>query len=56
MKNAYEFRERYSEDGKRTLREWAIGPIVPWCLVVLVALLIGKVLNVPSTFWQLFKL
>jgi hypothetical protein len=55
MKNAFEFRERFSQDGKCTLRERFIGPIVPWCIVALVALLAGKALNIPSTFWQLFK-
>lgn len=59
MKNAYEFREHYGRDGKCTLRERVVGPIVPWCIVavvvVLASVLTGKALTIPSTFWQLFK-
>jgi hypothetical protein len=60
MKNAFEFRERYDRDGKCTLRERVVGPIVPWCIVAIFLLLAGvitgRALTIPSTFRQLFKL
>lgn len=55
MKNAYEHREYFGRDGRCTLRERSIGPIVPWCIVALVAILMGKALTLPSGFWQFLK-
>lgn len=55
MKNAYECKEEYGRDGRCIRRERAIGPIVPWSVVVLVALLMGKAFDLPSVFWHMFN-
>lgn len=55
MKNAYECREQFSREGKYLRRERAIGPIVVWAIVVLIAMATGQLLNIPSAFWHLFK-
>jgi hypothetical protein len=57
VKNAYECKVEYSRDGKRlTKRERSIGPIVPWSIVALVALLMGRaVIELPPSFWSFFK-
>jgi hypothetical protein len=53
MRNAYEIRETYSTAGKRLSRERVIGPIVPWAIVVLVALLSGRgIVTLPESFWR----
>ena len=58
MRNAYELREDYGKDGRCTHRERVIGPIVPWCFVAILVLLVfaitGRAPSVPSSFWQLF--
>jgi len=54
MKNAFEFKEEFSRDGKCLKRERAIGPIVVWAIVVLVAMATGQLLNIPSACWHLF--
>jgi hypothetical protein len=56
VKNAYEWKEHYGKDGKCISRERAVGPIVPWSIVVLAGMLLGQVFKIPSGFWQLFKL
>ena len=48
MKNAYECNEQFSRDGKCLNRERRIGPIVPWAIVVILALLLGKALDAPA--------
>ena len=55
MKNAYECKEQFSREGKCLKRERAIGPIVVWAIVVLIAMATGQLLNIPSVFWHLFK-
>ncbi|HEY1183095.1 MAG TPA: hypothetical protein VGE89_02855 [Bryobacteraceae bacterium] len=55
VKNAYECREEYGRDGKCLKRERAIGPIVAWMIVALVALIAGKALGLPTVFWQALK-
>jgi len=59
VRNAYELREDYGRDGKCTHRERNIGPIVPWCIVAILALLVSiltsKAPAIPGTFWQLLK-
>jgi hypothetical protein len=55
MKNAYECKEQFSRDGKCLRRERAIGPIVVWAIVVLIAMATGQLLNIPDAFWHLFK-
>jgi hypothetical protein len=56
MRNACEFREQFGEDGRRTVRQWAIGPIVPLCIlgifVLLVCALTGKAITIPAPIWQ----
>jgi len=54
MKNAYEFREHFNGDGKCISRERAIGPIVIWAIIAIVAMATGHPLNIPSV-WQYFK-
>jgi hypothetical protein len=54
VKNAYELKEFFNRDGKCLRRERAIGPIVVWAIVVLVALATGQLLNIPSAFWHFF--
>jgi hypothetical protein len=52
MKNAWERREEYTTDGRKLRRrETAIGPIVPWSIVVILALFLGGAAPPPS-FWQ----
>lgn len=55
MKNAYECKEKFSRDGKCLERERAIGPIVVWAIVILVAMATGQLLNLPAVFLHLFK-
>jgi len=55
VKNAYEFKEEYGRDGKCLKRERAIGAIVIWGVVALVALATGKVLDLSAAFWHLVK-
>lgn len=55
MKNAYEYKEQFSRDGKLLRRERAIGPIVVWAVVVVIAMATGQLLNIPSWFWHLLK-
>jgi hypothetical protein len=55
MKNAYECKEQFSRDGKCLRRERAIGPIVVWAIVVLIAMATGQLLNIPAAFWHLLK-
>ena len=55
MKNAYECKEQFGADGRRLKRERAVGPIVPWCIVVLVAILLGQALDIPAVAWKLFR-
>ena len=56
MKNAYEFKVEYGQDGKCLRREWAVGPIAIGGVVTLFALFTGRAfVMVPSSFWQLFK-
>jgi len=54
VKNAYECKEEYSPNGKCLKRERAIGPIVPWAVVVVLAILAGY--SLPAAFWQMVKL
>jgi hypothetical protein len=55
-RNAFERKEEYGRDGKCIKREWAVGPIVPWAIVALTALALGKGLfNLPPVFWESFK-
>jgi hypothetical protein len=43
MQNAYECKEEYSADGNRLVRrERSIGPGVPWAIVFIVALVLGR--------------
>ncbi len=42
MKNAYEWKSEYSPSGKCIKREWAIGPIAIWAMVVIIVALFGK--------------
>ena len=53
VKNAYEFEEEFANDGKCRKRKRAVGPIVVWGLVVIIALALGRAL--PTGFWQMFK-
>lgn len=53
MKNAYEFEEEYTNDGKCHKRKRIVGPIVVWGLVAIIALFLGQAL--PSGFWQVLK-
>jgi hypothetical protein len=53
VKNACECKVEYGRDGKCLKKEWAIGPIVPWALVAIAALLLGQAL--PVSFWQFLK-
>jgi hypothetical protein len=56
MQNAYECKEEFGKDGKCLKRERAIGPIVPWSIVALVALLAGKALvSIPPSFWEFLR-
>ena len=56
MKNAYEYKEEFSPEGKRLKRELNVGPIVPWTIVALTALITGKAIaSIPSSFWEFFK-
>ena len=55
MRNAYESEEKFTPDGKCVERRRAIGPIVPWSIVALAALVAGKALvNLPPSFWDFF--
>ena len=43
MQNAYEYKEEYSADGKRLVRrERSVGPSVPWAIVLILALALGR--------------
>jgi hypothetical protein len=53
VKNAYEFEEEYTNDGKCHKRKRIVGPIVVWGLVAIIALFLGQAL--PSGFWQVLK-
>lgn len=55
MRNAYECKEEYGRDGKCVRRERAIGAIVPWSIVAVLALLLGKALTLPNDLWQALK-
>ena len=55
MKNAYECKEQFSPDGKCLKRERIIGPIVPWMIVAILALLLGKAIGLPVGLWGLLK-
>lgn len=56
MKNAYECREQFNSKGQCLKRERAIGPIVVWAIVALVALATGQALGlIPTTFWTVLK-
>jgi len=55
MQKAWE-RKRKFDKGKCVEDEQSVGAIVPWALVSIVALFAGKAfINIPSTFWNLFK-
>lgn len=55
MKNAYEYREEFSLDGKRLVkRERTVGGIVVWGFVAVIAILSGYALF-PASFWAFFK-
>jgi hypothetical protein len=54
MNNAYEVREHYSKEGHCIKRERTIGAIVPWAVVIGIALATGKAVTLPAAFWQLF--
>jgi len=55
MKNAYECREEFTPDGKRLVkRERAIGGIVVWGFVAVIAMLSGYAF-IPTSFWTFFK-
>ena len=56
MQKAFERGEEYTRDGKCLKREWSIGPIVPWAIVALVALLTRQALvSLPAPFWEFVK-
>jgi hypothetical protein len=55
MKNAYECKEQFNGEGKCLSRERAIGPIVIWAIVVLIAMATGQQLDLPSIFSRLFR-
>jgi len=56
MRNAFESRIEYTKEGKPVKKELAVGAIVPWSIVLIIALLVGKVVvNVPSVAWQFWK-
>jgi hypothetical protein len=55
MRNAYEYREEFTQDGKGLVRrEVAIGPIVPWTIVVLATLFLSRgSWHLPLGIWEL---
>jgi hypothetical protein len=56
MRNAYECKEEFSAGGKCIRRERSIGPIVPWMIVALVALLTRQaIVSLSPSFWDFFK-
>lgn len=56
LKNAYECREEFNARGRCVKRERAIGPIVVWSVVALVALYSGQgLVTLPPAFWEFFK-
>jgi len=56
MHKAYERKEEFSSDGKCLRREWSVGAIVPWALVVLVAILRDvAMLPIPPSLLEIFK-
>jgi hypothetical protein len=55
MKNAYEYKEILDLDGKCLRRERAIGGIVVWAIVAILALLLGKPLDVVNGIGHLFR-
>jgi hypothetical protein len=56
MQKAFERREVYSPEGKCLWREWSVGPIVPWAIVVLAAEFAGKgLVSLQPSLWHFIK-
>jgi hypothetical protein len=55
LRNAVEWRIEYTGDGRLERKEWAVGPIVPWSIVALVALFTGKAMGLPQLFWEFLR-
>ena len=55
MKNAFEFREEFTPEGKLLKREAAAGPALIAGIVAVVSIIMGVSLDVPAVFWKIFK-
>ena len=56
MQKAWERKRKFNKDGQCIEDEWSIGAIVPWGIVALAAVLLGKALvNLPAGFWDFLK-
>jgi hypothetical protein len=56
MKNAFEYEVTLSQHGRPLQKRIAVGPIVVWAIVAIVAFFSERaLLNLPAPFWDFFK-
>lgn len=55
MKNALEYREEFTPDGKLLKREAVAGPAFVAGIVAVVSMFLGVSLDLPAVFWKIFK-